>query len=55
MNDSEKIYRVNNNEFFREFDNEMKDIQNTITFSPNTSHIEMRFQIKNTIIKLVPR
>ena len=34
MNDSEKIYRVNNNEFFRNFDNEMKDIQNSITFFP---------------------
>lgn len=34
MNDSEKIYRVNNNDFFRNFDNEMKDIQNTITFFP---------------------
>jgi len=34
MNDSKKIYRVNNNEFFRDFDNEMKDIQNTITFFP---------------------
>lgn len=34
MNDSEKNYKVNNNPFFREFDNEMKDIQNTITFFP---------------------
>jgi hypothetical protein len=34
INDSEKNYRVNNNAFFRDFDNEMKDIQNKITFFP---------------------
>lgn len=34
VNDSEKNYRVNNNPFFRAFDNELKNIQQVITLFP---------------------
>ena len=34
INDSEKNYKINNNAFFRAFDNEMKNIQSKITIFP---------------------